>query len=80
MTSPLRSDPAALSLHFVSLGTHNKGYTVRGSARLSLKFFFRYALEKLRISLTLCRNSAPLHSNTMLGAIATVVLRGAPHN
>lgn len=31
----------------------NKGYTVRGSARPSPKFFFRFAPEKLRISLTL---------------------------
>ena len=44
---------AALSLHFIPFGTHNKGYTVRGSARPSPKFFFRYAPEKLRISLTL---------------------------
>jgi hypothetical protein len=46
-------DHAALSLHFVLFGAHNKGYTVRGSARPSPKFFFRYAPEKLRISLTL---------------------------
>jgi len=53
MTSPLRSDHAALSLHCVTLGTHNKGYTVRGSARPSPKFFFHFVPEKLRISLTL---------------------------
>ena len=44
---------AALSLHFVSLGAYNKGYTVRGSARPSPKFFFHFVPEKLRISLTL---------------------------
>ena len=31
----------------------NKGYTVRGSARPSPKFFFHFVPEKLRISLTL---------------------------
>src|SRR3990167_5873779 len=52
-THSFQSRPAALSLHFVSLGAYNKGYTVRGSTRPSPKFFFRYASEKLRISLTL---------------------------
>jgi hypothetical protein len=56
MTSPLRYDHAALSLHCVTLGTHNKGYTVRGSARPSPKFFFHFVPEKLRISLTLCES------------------------
>lgn len=32
--------------------SYNKGYTVQPSARASPKFFFRYATEKLRISLT----------------------------
>ena len=31
---------------------YNKGYTVRGSARPSPKFFFHFVLEKIRISLT----------------------------
>ncbi len=53
MTSPLRSDHAALSLHCVTLGTHNKGYTRNGSARHFSKFFFHFVPEKLRISLTL---------------------------
>src|SRR3989339_483867 len=44
--------PAALSLHFVSFGSYNKGYTVRGSARPSPKFFFHFVPEKLRISQT----------------------------
>ena len=35
------------------VGAYNKGYTVRGSARPSLKFFFHFVPEKLRISLTL---------------------------
>jgi hypothetical protein len=35
------------------VGAYNKGYTVQPSARASPKFFFRYATEKLRISLTL---------------------------
>ena len=33
--------------------SYNKGYTVRGSARPSPKFFFHFVPEKLRISLTL---------------------------
>ena len=56
-TSSLRFTPldrAALLLHFISLGAYNKGYTVWGSARPSPKFFFRFVLEKLRISPTLC--------------------------
>ena len=36
------------------VGAYNKGYTVRGSARPSPKFFFHCVPEKLRISLTLC--------------------------
>jgi len=53
VTSPLRSDHAALSLHSVSFGSYNKGYTVQPSARASPKFFFHFVPEKLRISLTL---------------------------
>jgi len=40
---------AALSLHSVSIGSLNKGYAVRVSARPSPKFFFRFAPEKLCI-------------------------------
>ena len=43
---------AALSLHFVSLGAYNKGYTVRGSARPSPQILL-LSVAKLRISLML---------------------------
>ena len=43
-------DHAALSLHFIPFGAHNKGYTFRGSTRPSPKFFFHFVPEKLRIS------------------------------
>jgi len=46
----LRACPAALSLHFVSLGAYNKGYTVQPSARASPKFFFHFVPEKLLLS------------------------------
>ena len=46
ITSPLRSDHAALSLHWVTLGTDNKRYTSLGWARPSPKFFFRHTSEK----------------------------------
>jgi len=35
MTSPLRSDHAALSLRKAPLGTHNKGYEVRALQALN---------------------------------------------
>ena len=45
--------PAALPFRFATFGTYNKRYTRKASARHFSKFFFRYATEKLRISLTL---------------------------
>jgi len=56
-TFSLRSNHAALSFRYATLGAYNKGYTVRGSARPSPKFFFHFVPEKLRISLTLCEES-----------------------
>lgn len=50
--TPLRFVPRCALLPSV-VGAYNKGYTVQPSARASPKFFFRYATEKLRISLTL---------------------------
>ncbi len=50
--TPLRFVPRCALLLSV-VGAYNKGYTVQSSARASPKFFFRYATEKLRISLTL---------------------------
>ena len=52
LTSLLRSVPRCTLLPLV-VGTHNKEYARNGSARHFSKFFFRYATEKLRISLTL---------------------------
>jgi len=54
LLTPLRSVPRCALLLSV-VGAYNKGYTVRGSARPSPKFFFHFVPEKLRISLTLCK-------------------------
>src|SRR3990167_5513034 len=52
LLTPLRFVPRCALLLSV-VGAYNKGYTVRGSARASPKFFFHFVPEKLRISLTL---------------------------
>lgn len=55
--------------------SYNKGYTVQPSARASPKFFFRYATEKLRISLTLYEIKNLLMKNYyVLIAIALVIV------
>ena len=51
---------------FAPLPSLNKGYTVRGSTRPSPKFFFRYASEKLRISLTLAEIASLAKSSALL--------------
>ena len=52
---------AALSLHCVTLGAYNKGYTVRGSARPSPKFC-SVSLRKTSYipNVSLCKNSIKL--------------------
>jgi hypothetical protein len=62
------------SLLLSVVGAYNKGYTVQPSARASPKFFFRFATEKLRISLTLDKSSLggliDLIGNVALGSEA----------
>ena len=76
--APLRYAPRCALLPLV-VGTDNKGYTVQPSARASPKFFFRYAPEKLRISLTLYA-IAHLLSEFPAGLHAVASLNGIKRN